>query len=284
MEFKIAKSAAEYRLVYFQPEPETGERLCIGLLFMNEQGKRTLLYDRDFSRVRCFAPDFEVALLRFIMANLEEQLRNKYLTSDQLQFGLGSQIAFSAQRVVSSPISDSAKLHLMERFVLHKESEAPISTIQAESNRTATEARLRQHLLNFARPLAREGRELIEHPGPRQILGRPIPGVSKVSLAISYDGKMTILDGVDLSIQSPKEVVTRTGKVAHTFWQYRRYSGDSVFQGRPNRVAFIFNGASNPEPLYRDAQAFAREIFENESDLLIEHDSTDELERLRQLA
>jgi hypothetical protein len=284
MELTMSKSVADYRLIFFQPEPESGERLCIALLFTEGTNRRTLIYDDRFARVRCFAPTFEAGLLRFLMKSLDEQLHDRDSDIDRILSGLGSQLSLSMQRRVAAPLNEKTKLQLLERFVLCKEHEEIGLAIAAESDKVQIEARFTEHLLNFARPLlSKENHRFIEHAGPAQVIGRKVPGIDDVSLLITIDGKATILDGVDLSIQTPKEVVRRTGKVAHTFWQYRNHPSDSVFQKQVNRVALIFNGMANPGAKYKDAQEFARTIFERESELIIEHDNAEDLSRLESL-
>lgn len=284
MELKVGKRVADYRLVFFQPEPESGERLCIALLFSEENGKRTLLYDNRFARVHCFAPMFEVDLLRFLMRSLDEQLRDQDLKVEQVLLGLGSQLSLSAERRVIAPITQEAKMHLLERFVIRKEFGAVIDFVAAESQKKQFETHLTEHILKFARPLLNgENRRFIENASPMQVLGRKLPGTDRVSLLIDMNDRVAVLDGVDLSLQTPKEVIRRTGKVAHTFWQYRHYAEELVFNKKVERVALIFNGTANPSEKYRDAQGFAREILAKESELILEHDSIEDLNRLEAL-
>ncbi len=281
MELKIGKLLAEYRLVFFQPEPEDGERLCIGLLFSDEGNRRALVNDSTFARVRCFAPKFEVGLLRFLMKTLDANLRDRSLSLEQALTSLGSQLSLSTERRVASPASDATKMRLLERFVIRKDAKLSIA---ASSEKVAADMRFVSHLLSFARPLMKnEDQVVIENADSKQVLGKKIAGVGTVSLMIETNDRLTVLDGVDLSIQGPKEAVNRTGKVAHTFWQYERYMKQLINPRKINRVAVIFNGVSNPGPKYRDAQAFALEILSERSELLIEHDGQEDLSRLERL-
>jgi hypothetical protein len=281
MELKIGKRVAEYRLVFFQPEPEDGERLCIGLLFSDEGNRRTLVYDSSFARVRCFAPNFEVGLLRFLMKTLNSQLQDRNLSMEQALASLGSQLSLSAERQIASPISDAVKMRLLARFVIRKETEL---LAEAVSQKVSADTRFAEHLLSFARPLIQNRNPMvIENANAEQVLGRKIAGVGRVSLLIGTKDRMTVLDGIDLSIQAPKDAINRTGKVAHTFWQYGRYAAQLVVPRKINRVAVIFNGAAHPGETYRDAQSFAREILADQSELLIEHDGAEDLTRLERL-
>jgi len=284
MELKIARDVADYRLVFFQPEPENGERLCIALVFTETNGRRTLLFDDQFSRVRCFAPNFETALLRFLMRSVEEQLRDAATPLDQSFLGLGSQLSFSPERRIASPITEKTKLYLLERFVTRDDRDAMVPVDAVAYQRAEKNARFMAHVLSFARPLLGRGTgAFIERASSTQVFGHKLPGVGSVSLLISTQNSVTVLDGVDLSIQKPKEVVRRTGEVAHTFWQYGRYSKELVLPKQMNRVALIFNGVASPSSKYRDAQLFAKDILSKESELVIEHDDANDLRLLEEL-
>lgn len=281
MELKIGKQSAEYRLVFFQPEPEDGERLCIGLLFSDVDNRRSLVYDERFARVRCFAPTFELDLLRFLMKSLDHHLHNRDLSMEQALASLGSQLSVSVERRVASPVSDATKMRLLERFVVRKETAASI--VEA-SEKAAADSRFVEHLLSFTRPLLKDtNRTLIENADSKRVMGRKVAGVGTVSLLIDFEDRLTVLDGIDLSIQAPNEAIKRTGRVAHTFWQYGRYAAELVVPRKIIRVAVIFNGASHTKSKYHDAQGFARDILSEQSEMLIEHDGAEELSRLEKL-
>src|SRR5580692_10433539 len=129
MELKLGKSVAEYRLVFFQPEPEDGERLCIGLLFSEDGNRRALVYDSAFARVRCFAPTFEIGLLRFLMKSLDTHLHDRSISLEQALASLGSQLSLSVERRVASPVSDATKMRLLERFVVRNEAKLSIAAV-----------------------------------------------------------------------------------------------------------------------------------------------------------
>jgi hypothetical protein len=284
MELKIDTAIADYRLVFFQPEPESGERLCIALVFTETNGKRTLLFDDRFSRVRCFAPSFETDLLRFLMRSVEEQLHDPSTPLDQSLLGLGSQLSFSPERRIASPITERTKVHLLDRFVTHGGHDDLATAETASLQRVRRDAVFVAHVLSFARPLLNNGTwNFVERASSSQVFGQRLPGVGKVSLMISTQDSVTVLDGVDLSIQSPKEVVKRTGQVAHTFWQYGRYSKELVLPKQMNRVAVIFDGGESPNSEYRDAHLYAQDILSKESELVIEDDHLDDLRRLDEL-
>ena len=75
MGIKLSQSVSSYRLLFFSPEPEAEERVCIGLLFTDGRS-RTVLCDDNFPKVRCIAPKFELSLLRFFVRDMEGALRD----------------------------------------------------------------------------------------------------------------------------------------------------------------------------------------------------------------
>src|SRR5690349_17544822 len=113
---QLNKQVATYRLVYFQPEPEDGERVCIALLF-NFGRDLDLLYDRDFPKLKCLAPDVDPALVNFYLEEMVNVLRHSQSDVDVLIGSRTPQLAASEPRRVSWPLSDSARLQLIARFL-----------------------------------------------------------------------------------------------------------------------------------------------------------------------
>ena len=60
MELMSKNGVAEYRLLLFQPDPESGERICIGVAVDG-----TLLYDIESSRLRCFSQKLPPEIMQF---------------------------------------------------------------------------------------------------------------------------------------------------------------------------------------------------------------------------
>ena len=67
--------AGSYRLVYFQPVPEYGERVCIALVFNGEKGAE-VLYDPTFSKLKCLAPQIEPEAIKIYLETLSDNLKS----------------------------------------------------------------------------------------------------------------------------------------------------------------------------------------------------------------
>ena len=76
MELSVTHNVGKYQLLYFQPEPEDGERVCVAVL-ASGFGEVELLFDPSFSRVRCIAPSFQPELLSSYIEELRKELRSK---------------------------------------------------------------------------------------------------------------------------------------------------------------------------------------------------------------
>jgi hypothetical protein len=129
METELKKDIGKYRLLYFQPDPEDGERVCVGLLFQ-DQRSCTVLYDHKFPKVHCIAPFYELELVKFYLDDLASTVQNT--SGDDLILALrryGPQLIASEERFVSLPVTESVKVRLLERFV------APCGKPKAEVKR-----------------------------------------------------------------------------------------------------------------------------------------------------
>ena len=115
METSLIKSTQAYRLLYFSPEPETGERVCIGILFSDGQ-HQSLLFDEKFSKLKCIAPGFEPSLALFYLRDVERELQQAP-DPDAVLRTYGSQLQTSTPREIVQPLTESLKLHLFARFV-----------------------------------------------------------------------------------------------------------------------------------------------------------------------
>ena len=119
MDTELKKGTAKYRLLFFQPNPEDGERVCVGVLLEEEYGRSySVLYDEKFPKVHCIAPHAEPELIKFYLDDLHDALRSR--TGDDPILTLrryGPQLIASDERLVSLPITETIKLRLLERFV-----------------------------------------------------------------------------------------------------------------------------------------------------------------------
>src|SRR5690349_5337781 len=107
---------ATYRLVYFQPDPEDGERVCVALLF-TVHGEVELLAYPDFPRLRCLAPHVDSELVQVYLDDLTSHLKWKSSDIDLILRRQSPQLVTSEVRKCSWPLSNESRLYLMRRFL-----------------------------------------------------------------------------------------------------------------------------------------------------------------------
>lgn len=273
-------SAATYRLLYVQPEPEQGDRVCVGLVFEENSGRFSMLYDNDLQKLRCVAPAVDLDLVRFYLEDLRGAVRDSG-DLDAVIRRYAPQVSMSAQRSVRSPVSDIVRVSLLERFAIpHK---APAFEQLPKSN---SRKRVAEEIAGFVGPMASRLHLTVNvDASPEALFGKPMPRVSRVPASIRGRHGIVLVDGVDLRTVKPRAAVTMTNRVVHNFWQYGRLRGtDLVAQQTPfKRVAVLLNGAPVKTDAYADAHDYAIDQFRKESDLTVDGSSFDDKERLEEL-
>jgi hypothetical protein len=269
-----------YRLVYFQPEPEDGERICVGLLF-RDQGQYSLIYDSSFPRLSCLAPHYGKAALKFYLDDLEETLRRASPEDVELILRKsGPQIAASDARVLLAPLTNAIKQKLLERFVLGRHVQDVSHAMKEEPQR---EYPVEESIAVFLKEFLPSGRaEVIFHAKPRQVIGKNLPNVSTVAASVHLPGRIVVIDGVDLKIATARQVINRVNRVTHTFWEYGRAEQERSFAGNDSlqRVALVLNGRPQYSAAQKDAHDFALYQFEKEADLVVT-DKAEQGQKLR---
>ena len=109
------KRVGWYRLLYYQPAPETGERITIGLLFEDE-GHAFLHYDKQFAKLRKLYPWIDSKTVGFYLEDLKSAL-SKAKGIDPVLNLYGPQLVSSDARKVVLPITDALVKMLMGKFV-----------------------------------------------------------------------------------------------------------------------------------------------------------------------
>ncbi|HEV2884666.1 MAG TPA: hypothetical protein VGW36_07395 [Pyrinomonadaceae bacterium] len=254
---------ASYRLVYFQPDPEDGERVSIALLFQANGGV-DLLYNTDFPRLRCLAPSTDPNLVQMYLDDLADRLRHDQLNVDAIIRRHAPQIMTSEPRKVAWPLTDAARLYLMKRF-LHKEK------VAATHPRLEKQDQVRAHIKQLIHHTVKGRKlELHEDAAADWVLGRHMPEIEQVALAMRKRKGVLLIDGVDLTILRPKSALSRINRVTHTFWQYGRLR-EMEFEPREiRRIGVVLNGHVKPTPEYQDAHDFALHQFHKEADLVVD--------------
>jgi hypothetical protein len=273
----LTRQTAHYRLLHFQPDPEDGDRVCIGVLL--EEGRRyTVLCDSKFQKLRCVAPDFEPELVAFYLRDLEANLDR---SSEPIEITLrrcAPQMIASEPRSLAAPITDMARQRLLERFVL------PVQTLQVRTSADSKgESEASEHLRLFLRDLAPIAEAtFIPNARPRELIGKNLPYVKPVAFAIRKPSTVVLVDAVDLRIMSPARAIAKANRIVHTFWQYGRLQSEGLFtQPQVKKVGIVMNGSSPKTEPYFDAHDYSFHQFNNEADVAVDTTSGEGTELLR---
>lgn len=277
MATQLTRQTAHYRLLHFQPDPEDGDRVCVGLL-LDERGRYTILCDSKFHKLRCIAPDFEPELVAFYLRDLEANLDRSTEPIEVTLRRCAPQMLVSEPRSITSPITDTAKQRLLERFVLATKSSISEANVVSKGElQTADHLRL---FLHEIAPLAEP--TIIRNARPRELFGRNVPHVKAVAFAIRKPSIVVLVDGVDLRVMTPAKTIAKANQIVHTFWQYGRLRNEGLFsQGRVKRVGIVMNGSSPKTETYMDAHDYAFHQFNNEADVAVDTTSGEGRELLR---
>lgn len=278
---ELAINNSTYRLLYLQPEPEQGERVCVAIVFDERDTRPSLLFDPDFSRVKCLAPQIDTALLRFYVADMQQRIRDLESVERCLE-GMGAHFVASAPRRLRATLDDRARLSLLQRFVGPQAVDKEPLAAPAESS-PRPDAKVSQAIASFIEFRARGG-HVIENASPREIFGLRGPvGVRPVAAAVVGRDRIALVDGVDLRLASATKTTTRAGKVVKTFWQYGRFKTQRRLGAEArtlSRIGVVLTGTSPMTDDKQEAHDFAVDLLGKESDLVIATDRPGDIERL----
>ena len=278
MATEIKRQSGQYRLLHFQPDPEDGDRVCVGIL-LEEDGKFTVLSDPKFKKLRCVAPDFEPELVSFYLRDLEDSLDRSREPVEITLRRCAPQLVVSEARSVATPLTPDKRVRLMERFVL------PAKEFQKELVQVSrAEATTSEHLRIFLTGIAPWFENMvIRNARPLDLFDITLPNLKPVAFAIKRHSMFVLVDGVDLSVMSPAKAVAKANRIGHNFWQYGRIREESLFKGRPKveRVGVVMNGTSPRTEAYLDAHDYALLQFQNEADVAVDATSGEGKEKLR---
>jgi hypothetical protein len=267
---------ALYRLIYFQPNPEDGERVSVALLFQ-ANGDVELLYDPHFPKLKCLAPHVDLGLIRLYLDDMTDRLKRQPSNVDSIVGGQTAQLVASEIRKVSWPLSNEERVYLMKRF-LSKEGHLWSSNDLAKTEKSD---QIKEHLKALLERAKIGKEELRENASPEWILGRKVPRIKPVALALRKKNGVLLIDGVDLSVLGTKGTLSRVSKVAYTFFQYGRLRQLSFDRPELKRIGVVLNGVSDPGSEYRDTHDFALREFTQEADLAVDGTSASDLNKLQ---
>jgi hypothetical protein len=271
MDTELMKGTAKYRLLFFQPNPEDGERVCVGVLLEEEYGRRySVLYNEKFPKVHCIAPNAEPDLIRFYLDDLDDALSNRSGDDPILILKrYGPQLVASDERLVSLPITETTKLRLLERFV--GPSGVSMAKLEPAVAQMPRKDKFAEHISLFVGKYIPHG-DILRDAGPKEMFGRAMSDFGTIALAVRRPRRTIMIDGVDLQLMSRAQVVGRANKVAYKFWQYGRLrSGEyNLLQMPFSRIGVVLDGSTHRTNAYYEAHDFALHQFQKEADIAVD--------------
>lgn len=251
-------SMGQYWLLYYQPVPETGERIAAGLV-IQDRGKRSQVeFDSKFSKVLKVFPSTDPDTLAFYFQSLAEQIDRGTSIESTLN-AFGPQLVPSKPRNVISPVSAEVVNHLVARYLL------PDKKLRRRRERTDGVAK---EIESFVRAAGADNIKVQKNVSARDVLGRSISGAKRIALAMRFDDAWALIDGVDLNQSTPKQATERADEIARTYWNYSRVASQSGIQLK--RVGIVLNGNSHCAPNSLEAHDYALHRFQADSDLAID--------------
>src|SRR5262249_40364847 len=153
----------------------------------------------------CVAPAFESGLVSFYLRDLEDSLNRSRDPIELILRGCAPQLIVSETRSVAVPLSDKAKLRLLERFVL------PAKEVQPQAAPPSKiEIKASDHIRRFLNELAPSSKEaIIPNARPHDLFGKSLPNVKAVAFAIRRPSRVVLVDGVDLSVMTPARTIAK---------------------------------------------------------------------------
>jgi hypothetical protein len=268
---------ASYRLVYFQPKPEDGERICVALLLSYGRDVE-LLYYPDFPRLKCLSPRIDPQLIQFYLDDMASTIRDNPEGIESHIKRHTPHLLASAVRRVAWPLTDEAKIYLMKRFL-----GVEGKNTQVVEARVPQVDYVKEHLRQLIQRAKVRNEDLKEDAKPEWILGRRVRYIKKVAFALRRADGVLLIDGVDLSVLPAQSAVTRVGKVKHTFWQYGQLRQMEFGSANIKRIGVVLNGVTSPGADYKDAHDFALHEFRQEADVTVDSASPSDLNTLQKV-
>jgi hypothetical protein len=256
---KVNNQIGRYWAIFYQPLPESGERIAIALVLEHNSANCTVEFDEKFAKVRKVFPDLDAEGMAFTLSGLQTKL-NETDNRDFLLASLGPQISASIARRAALPFTDKRKASLMSRYVLPAKSTRPEPlTAQEQRNQTVTKA-IQGYIRGYF-----DGKDISVEVSPKQIFVRNIPGVRPVAIGIQAgDGSWTVMDGVDLNQSTAQSAERRADDIGHTYWKLKREAERKGIKVKS--IGIVLNGHSHLSPRSKEAHDYALLRFQQNSD------------------
>jgi hypothetical protein len=279
MEHAVTPETTEYRLLYAQPSPELGDRVCIGVLF-REHGRRvTVVFDPSFPKLRCVAPNVDMDLLRYLVTDLAAAVEDDGRDLDLKLTRYTPHLSTSSARAVASPLTDETKRLLLHRFTYSGPPDALRGLIAAGYGGPASVSlrdETREKIATFTEQLSEPLHfQVIKNARPLEIFGRSTRRrIEPVAAAVRRLDGVILVDGIDLTLVSARRGLGLANKVAHTFWQYAKLRDEELEAFRIQRVGVVLNGRMHRSKAeaatFQDAHDYVLDQFRKEADLAID--------------
>jgi hypothetical protein len=97
------------------------------------------------------------------------------------------------------------------------------------------------------------------------------------ALAIDMRHRIVIVDGLDMKLLAPRQIIAKANQIVFSFWQFKRTIEDEEAAGflftdnrQLRRIAIVLNGTLGPRRERREAHDYAVDRFHTESELTVD--------------
>jgi hypothetical protein len=267
----------QFRLLYFSPNPEDGERVCVAIL-ASVGGMWCVEFDEEFAKLRAIAKDKDVEFVRGVVDMLRKDLDRSDLSS--LMLSLEPQFRTSEPRNLLVPWTADIRRKLRGRFLIR-------GRFHEEKLEREHEERIQARIAAFLdETMPGVGRLAASKLKPDQLFGDALSHQFRVARPVARAlvgrTRAVLIDGVDTTLKPSTDVIKKANRIAFTFWQYGRViKSPSLPPGAPRkifRVGVVFDGT----PSAYMVREYSLHQFQKDADLAIESSSPDGLSKMKE--
>ena len=255
------KRSGEYRLLYYQPAPETGERIAIGLL-LDDGIERVVHCDWQFKKTLRLYRWVDAKILTVTLNSLSEVLASGGGSLEEAVGRFGPQFTASAPREFVLPLTSALVEILLDKFV-------NVTPLRERLEGTVKIDPVAMGIVALVKSLVGGSTRVHTYVEPEAILWRNVGRLGSVAVAIKSATGWTLVDGVDLNVLTASKTIARADEVGRTFWRYSRLVAESDGP-RVRRIGLVLNGNSCLKPECREARDYALHRLRADSDEAID--------------
>lgn len=270
------KKSAEYHVVYYREFPETGEVVAVGLIF-KDRGKITVKHDPKFARAAKIFPTIHCSGLKFVFEEIQKSLSESRGSIESLGWAEPNFLLSRARQVVS-PISEEIVNTLYREIVAPPVSMKRVGSTPRRAK--PKKAEVANSLRDFIAAEVSGSLALQTMVSPVEIFGENHVDLKPVAVAIQKQDSWTLIDGVNLNLEDPRNAKTAAESVARNFWHIRRVSSETLGK-TVNRIGIILNGSSHLNEKERVAHDYALDQLRHQADSVYDVASPKQLDDLR---